>query len=120
VSLAFGSAQFTDEIPSDATVGDLRAWAILQVSGHCRFTVAATGADLTDDEALTLAGAGFVPSRAIRAEPIEQLSGEAALPSLATAIETDEVWLCDTANGHRTDGCAGLAEPDRGWLNPWP
>jgi hypothetical protein len=120
VSLAFGSARFTAEFPPDATVGDLRAWANLQVSGRCRFTVALSGADLTGDDAVSLTAAGFVPSVALRAEPIEQLNGE-SLPSLPTDIETAEIRPREAAQTVNARAVArGWLRRICGWLNPWP
>jgi hypothetical protein len=91
VSLAYGAAKFTTEFPPGATIGDLRAWAQLQVSVNCRLIVALNGTELSNDDRMTLAAADFVPSVALKAEPIEHLSGEETIPSITPDVETREV-----------------------------
>jgi hypothetical protein len=119
-ALAFGRARFATEFAPNATVGELRAWARLQVPPDCRLVIAHTGAELPDDDGMTLACADLVPSVMIRAEAREQLTGENALPPIQTDVETAEVRPVEEelVIDRRPIG-GGWLRKICGFLNPW-
>jgi hypothetical protein len=120
VSLTFGSAKFITEFPPNATIGDLRVWARSQISVNCRFIVSLNGLELPEDDKMTLTAADFVPSVALRAEPIEQLREEEELPSLVTDVETMEIRPLEVIHtipiGRRI---RNLLKRICDFLNPW-
>jgi hypothetical protein len=70
---------------------------------------------------MTLAAANFVPSMALRAEPIEQLREEEVLPSLPTDVETPEVRPPEMTQPPPIRRRArNLLKIICGFLNPWP
>jgi hypothetical protein len=87
----------------------------------CSLITTHTGTELPEDDQITLALAGLVPSVMIRAEGREQLTGEDALPPIQTDVETPEVRPPEERPEPvpRPIGRVGWLRKICEFLNPW-
>jgi hypothetical protein len=127
VSLRYGDIRFTNEFALNATIGELRSWAVSQCGADVTITLGHTGEPIPGDDALTVTQAGLVPSAALTAVPnapdegSRMLQAEEPLPDLPVRVETADVQPEQTPaeRGARTPkfwSWKGICQ----FFNPWP